>query len=153
MIVIDASEGITEEDRAVIDSVKNSSKIFILNKIDKVDKSYAEKIIQESGIDFIEVSAKTGSGFKTLEKAIGDMISKEFTGFKNSFIADARIISILEKAGSGVKEIMLLLKRGELPEIVAFELSELMDILSGITGEVTDDDVLGSIFSRFCIGK
>lgn len=153
LIVIDASEGITDEDRAVIDSVKNSRKIFILNKIDKVEKSKVEKIIMGSGLDFIEVSAKTGAGFKTLEKAIGKMISEEFTGFKNSFLADARIISILEKSRSGVKEVMSLLKRGELPEIVAFELSELMDILSEITGEVTADDVLGSIFSRFCIGK
>lgn len=153
LVVIDAFEGITDEDRIIIDSLEKSRKIFILNKIDKVEKGTAEKIIQESGLDFIEVSAKTGSGFKALEKAIGEMIFKEFAGFKNSFIADARIISILEKARSGVNEVMALLNREELPEIIAFELSELMDTLSGITGEVSADDVLGSIFSRFCIGK
>ncbi len=153
LVVVDAFEGITDEDRAIIDSLEKSRKIFILNKIDKVEKGTVEKIIQESGLDFIKVSAKTGSGFKALEKAIGEMIFKEFAGFKNSFIADARIISILEKARMGVEEVMALFKREELPEIIAFELSELMDTLSGITGEVSADDVLGSIFSRFCIGK
>ncbi|MFA5519753.1 MAG: tRNA uridine-5-carboxymethylaminomethyl(34) synthesis GTPase MnmE [Spirochaetota bacterium] len=153
LVVVDAFEGITDEDRAIIDSLEKSRKIFILNKIDKVEKGTVEKIIQESGLDFIKVSAKTGSGFKALEKAIGEMIFKEFAGFKNSFIADARIISILEKARMGVEEVMTLLSREELPEIIAFELSELMDTLSGITGEVSADDVLGSIFSRFCIGK
>ncbi len=43
--------------------------------------------------------------------------------------------------------------RKELPEIVAFDLNELADKLSEITGEISPDDVLGSIFSRFCIGK
>ena len=46
-----------------------------------------------------------------------------------------------------------LFRRHELPEIIAFELDELVAILSDVTGEITPEDVLGSIFSRFCIGK
>lgn len=153
LVVIDASAGITDEDRAVIDSLDNDRRIFILNKIDKVEKGTADRIIKESGIDFIPVSAKTGEGFRNLEQAIEDLITSEFTGFNNSFLADARIIAILEKSLTIAEELAALLKRGELPEIIAFELGELIYNLSDITGEVTTEDVLGSIFSRFCIGK
>ena len=153
LVVIDASAGITDEDMAVISSLDNDRKIFILNKIDKVDESRIDRIKKDSGINFIPVSAKTGAGFKTLELAIEDMISSEFTGFNNSFLADARIMAILEKSENNAEEVKTLVKRGELPEIIAFELGELMHNLSEITGEVTTDDVLGSIFSRFCIGK
>jgi tRNA modification GTPase len=48
---------------------------------------------------------------------------------------------------------MELLKLKEPAEIIAFELDELILKLSDITGEITAEDVLGSIFSRFCIGK
>jgi len=153
LIVIDASAGITPEDRDVIDTVQGSKKIYLLNKIDKVEKSEAERIIDESGINFIPVSAKTGEGFRDLENSISRIISEEFAGFKNSFLADARIMTILEKSAASAKDVMSLLEINELPEIVAFELGELMHNLEEITGEVTPDDVLGSIFSRFCIGK
>ncbi len=153
LVVIDASAGITDEDREVMASLDNDRKIFILNKIDKVDKNSIDRIIKDSGLNFIPVSAKTGAGFKNLEHAIEDMISSEFTDFKNSFLADARIMAILEKSLNNAEEVMTLLSRGELPEIIAFELGELMHNLSEITGEVTTEDVLGSIFSRFCIGK
>lgn len=153
LVVIDASAGITSEDRDVMESLGGEKKLYLLNKIDKVDKSKVERIINESGISFIPVSAKTGEGFRELEKCISRLISEEFTGFKNSFLADARIIAILEKAAASVKDVMSLLEINELPEIVAFELGDLMHTLEEITGEVTPDDVLGSIFSRFCIGK
>lgn len=153
LIVIDASAGITPEDRGVIDTVEGSRKIYLLNKIDKVDKNEVERIINESGINFISVSAKTGEGFRDLENSISRIISEEFTDFKNSFLADARIMAILEKSAASVKDVMSLLEINELPEIIAFELGELMHNLEEITGEVTPDDVLGSIFSRFCIGK
>jgi tRNA modification GTPase len=153
LVVIDASAGITDEDRAVMASLENDCIIFILNKIDKVEESIIEQIRKESSIDFIPVSAKTGEGFKKLEQTIEEMISSEFTDFKNSFLADARIMGILENTQKSVGEVMTLLKRGELPEIIAFELGELIYSLSDITGEVTAEDVLGSIFSRFCIGK
>ena len=64
-----------------------------------------------------------------------------------------RVVHLLEKAiGHAEKTNDLLIQREPL-EIIAFELQSLIDTLSHITGEITHDDVLDSIFSRFCIGK
>jgi tRNA modification GTPase len=46
-----------------------------------------------------------------------------------------------------------LIEAGESPEIVAFELRQTVDVLGEITGKVYNEEILGEIFSRFCIGK
>ncbi len=81
------------------------------------------------------------------------MISSEFVDYDNSFLADARITGILSDSILIIERVIELFGRKELPEIIAFDLNELADKLSEITGEISPDDVLGSIFSRFCIGK
>jgi tRNA modification GTPase len=110
-------------------------------------------ISAESGLSFIPVSARHGTGFMELEKEIESVIAGEFVDFGNSFLADERIISIIDSSIDIVERTARLIEAGEPAEIVAFELDELIQKISDITGEITPDDVLGSIFSRFCIGK
>lgn len=153
LMVIDASAGITEEDRKIIESISGKKSIFILNKIDLVEKDFARSLAVQTGYDFIPVCAKNGAGFIELEEALKSVITGEFVDYKNSFLADVRVLNILDSAIDRMDGLTELFRRGELPEIIAFELDELVAILSDVTGEITPEDVLGSIFSRFCIGK
>jgi len=153
LMVIDASAGITDEDRSIIESLGSKKRIFILNKIDLIDADTANRISAETGFSFIMVSAKNGAGFKELEDALKNVVSGEFFDQKNSFLADVRVLEIFDRAIEQMKSVRNLLRQGELPEIVAFELDDLTAILSEVSGDITPDDVLGSIFSRFCIGK
>ncbi|HQO40082.1 MAG TPA: tRNA uridine-5-carboxymethylaminomethyl(34) synthesis GTPase MnmE, partial [Spirochaetota bacterium] len=131
----------------------NKKCLFILNKIDLVDKNFAKSLSRETGYPFIPISAKSGVGFADLEDALKGVVSGEFSDCKNSFLADVRVLNILDSAIERMNGLSELFGRHELPEIIAFELDELVAILSEVTGEITPDDVLGSIFSRFCIGK
>jgi len=153
LIVIDASSGITEEDRKIISSTSGKKTLFILNKIDLVEKDFAKSLAGETGYEFIPVCAKSGAGFRELEEALKAVITGEFVDYKNSFLADVRVLNILDSAIERMDGLTELFRRGELPEIIAFVLDELIAILSEVTGEITPEDVLGSIFSRFCIGK
>ena len=153
LMVIDASAGITEEDSKIISSISGKKSVFILNKIDLVNNDYAQSLALETGYEFIPVCAKSGAGFGKLEEALKGIISGEFVDYKNSFLADVRVLNILDSAIERMDGLAELFRRGELPEIIAFELDELISILAEVTGEITPDDVLGSIFSRFCIGK
>ncbi len=153
LMVIDASAGITKEDRLIIESISGKKSIFILNKIDLVGKGYAKSLSEETGYAFIPVCAKSGAGFAELEDALKAVISGEFVDYKNSFLADVRVLNILDSAIERMDGLVELFRRCELPEIIAFELDELVSMLSEVTGEITPEDVLGSIFSRFCIGK
>ena len=91
--------------------------------------------------------------FPVKPSAIADIINNDFVDHSDSFIADARIQSILNEAIDILCRIISLFESKELPEIIASELNELIYKISEITGEISADDILGSIFRRFCIGK
>ncbi len=153
LMVVDGVSGVTEEDKVIISGLSGKKVIYVLNKIDITGIERKDIISGETGLSFIPVSAKTGTGFKELEREIADVIAGEFVDFSDSFLADERIISIIDSSVEIVERTAQLLEQKEPVEIIAFELDELIQKLSDVTGEITTEDILGSIFSRFCIGK
>lgn len=153
LMVLDLSGGITESDWKILNKIKNKSVIYIANKIDLVSAEDSLKFEAELGTTVLPLSAKTGVGFGLLEEALGRIIRNNYIEYKNSFISDFRIISILERAKILLENLGTLVKQKDPYEIIAFEIQMLIDTLMEITGEITPDDVLNSIFSRFCIGK
>lgn len=153
LMVIDASSGIQKPDERILERLANKRSILLANKIDLAGAGTVPALAAAAGRKVIPFSARTGEGFQVLEQVLSDMIRSEFVEHENSFVADLRIIAHLESALSRAESVKELLSRKEPAEIVAFELQELIDDLSGITGDITPDDVLDSIFSRFCIGK
>jgi tRNA modification GTPase len=97
----------------------------------------------------ILVSAKTGAGIDSLRRAILQIAGWSFTG-ESVFLARERHVRALEEAG-----VHLGRAAGEVPrpELFAEELRLAQKTLGTITGDVSPDDLLGEIFSRFCIGK
>ena len=125
---------------------KNLSLIIAHNKIDLSDK--------EPGIVAGEVylSAKNGEGIDALKTVL-----KERMGFKenseDSFIARRRHLDALQKTDDYVKNAESQLVKYNAGELMAEELRLAQDELGTITGRFTSDDLLGEIFSSFCIGK
>ena len=72
---------------------------------------------------------------------------------ENSFIAHTRHINVLRAAGELLEQAAAQFRRTRAVELFADDLSRLHRTLGEITGEYTADDLLGEIFSRFCIGK
>ncbi len=116
------------------------------NKIDLSNK--------KSGIVAGEIylSAKNGEGIDALKTAL-----KERMGFKenseDSFIARRRHLDALQRTDDYVKNAELQLIKYNAGELMAEELRLAQDELGTITGRFTSDDLLGEIFSNFCIGK
>ena len=153
LLVIDASTGIESADRKIIESVRDKKTVYIINKIDIADEKKIATIEKDLGRDVVHFSALKGTGLKDLEYKLADMLGSEFLDINNTFIADLRVINILEQAIQNIKTIIGLIEVKEPVEFIAFELQSLIDILSEITGEISPEDVLNSIFSKFCIGK
>lgn len=153
LMVIDSSTGIAEADNSIIEKLRNKKTIYILNKKDIAGDAAIESLKKQINGAAVPFCAKTGEGLKTLEDMIYSMFTNEYVDFQNSFVADTRVLMLIEKACETVKNIITIISAPEPPEIIAFEINSLIDILSEITGEITPDDVLNSIFSRFCIGK
>jgi tRNA modification GTPase len=153
IMVLDAAGGITPDDEKIIRRIADRQKLFLANKIDLVPDRSVGKLEEIAGMKVIPFSAKTGEGMKELEEAISDRLKTEFVEINNLFISDMRVINLLDHAIAESVAIRELLSNGEPAEIVAFGMQGLLDGLSEITGEISPDDVLNSIFSRFCIGK
>lgn len=97
--------------------------------------------------DFL-ISAKHNAGVDKLLDAIVERFQKSDAG-ERPFSARARQVDVLERASAEIKDTC---EQHPL-EIIAQNLFQTQSILSEITGEITTDDVLGEIFSEFCIGK
>jgi len=153
LMVIDVTSTINESDRAILKKIADKPMIILANKFDLYSGKEIE--INESlhGHEVIPFSAFTGEGLKELEWKIEKIISNEYVDYENSFISELRVVNLLEASFESInKTEMLLLERAP-DEIIAIELQIFIDNISEITGEISPDEVLNSIFSRFCIGK
>ena len=151
IFVIDTSADITDADIAIYKSVKNKKHIVLANKYDLTAKGCEFDFSRFGKV--LHFSAKSGKGLIELENALNNIFKNEFIDYENSFVADIRVINILEKSLSFIDNAQNLFLHKEPHEIIAFELQGLNDCLSEITGEISPDHILDSIFSRFCIGK
>ncbi len=154
IIVLDATTGIQDADRTVIDHASGRRRIYLVNKADLAGDEKVESVIAELGkANALSFSAYTGRGLAEFESLVTTLLRNEFAEMKDAFVADVRIISLLENALVHARETGELLSNKEPLEIIAFSIQEMLDTLGEITGEITPDDVLSSIFDRFCIGK
>ncbi|MCA0402387.1 MAG: tRNA uridine-5-carboxymethylaminomethyl(34) synthesis GTPase MnmE [Proteobacteria bacterium] len=120
----------------------------ILKIYNKVDSLQEEARIEE---DKIFISAKHGLGINYLKEAI-----KKAVGFKpieGQFLARRRHLDALEQAKHFIENGKIQLLGQRAGELLAADLNEAHKVLGEITGSFTPDDLLGRIFSSFCIGK
>jgi tRNA modification GTPase len=142
---VDSQHGLGTEERAIIEKLPAGiTRITVHNKIDLS----AEKPRCETGTE-IWLSAKTGEGIDLLQVELLRVAGWQPAG-EGGFMARRRHLDALGRAQSHLR--MVLELSGQL-ELQAEELRLAQEALSDITGEFTPDDLLGEIFSRFCIGK
>ena len=160
LVMLDASEEITDEDHAIIDSVNGLTFIVALNKIDKRPSYDIDHMIaaEHSSLahlrdKLVPVSAKTGEGIDELEKAIVAPFSAEDAATSGFLVTDARHHDLLLRAGSEIAHSLEQLEQKVSEEIILVGLHNALRYLGEITGETTTEDMLTRIFSTFCIGK
>jgi tRNA modification GTPase len=124
-----------------------AKKIFIFNKIDLTGE-VARRDVTNSG-ERVFISAKTGEGMDLLRDAILAAAGWQM-GEEAPFMARERHLAALQRTSSALARADA--SSGQI-ELFAEELRQAQQALSAITGEVSADELLGEIFSRFCIGK
>ncbi|MBI3376074.1 MAG: tRNA uridine-5-carboxymethylaminomethyl(34) synthesis GTPase MnmE [Betaproteobacteria bacterium] len=151
LAVFDAAEGVQAADRTILERFENelpagAVRIDLFNKID-IAGIPARSI--ETTPQQVYLSAKTGDGLELLRHALLAAAGWQRSG-ETLFLARARHLRALESAQHNLAVAGDALPRWEL---FAEELRLAQESLNQITGEFTSDDLLGEIFSRFCIGK
>ena len=147
VIVTDSADGLTAEDREILPRMPEGiARIHVLNKIDLTGTLPS---IREGNPQEVLVSAKSGAGIDLLRAALLHAAGWERSG-ESLFVARERHLRALAKADEHLTEAS---GQQERWEFFAEELRLAQQALCAITGEFTADDLLGEIFSRFCIGK
>lgn len=152
LVLLDDSEKLTEQDRIILNEVKDLNSLFVVNKID----------LNASGLDLnelrdiakiIKISVKNGDGIDELRQAIIEPFLPDDVSNTGFLISDARHFDLLTRAKSEVEYSIRLFDEGVSEEIVLIGLHNAIILLGEITGETTTEDMLSRIFSTFCIGK
>lgn len=144
--------GDTEEEKnelvAMLPSGCNYSLVY--NKIDSSGRIAA--IESNNGVSEIALSAKQGDGIDLLKQHLKDKMGYNSTA-EGSFMARRRHIDALQRVDEHLLNGKAHLQHNQTGELLAEELRQAQHALGEITGEYSSDDLLGEIFSSFCIGK
>ncbi|MCQ2301437.1 MAG: tRNA uridine-5-carboxymethylaminomethyl(34) synthesis GTPase MnmE [Bacteroidales bacterium] len=117
--------------------------ILVVNKIDLGDNP--------STSPYLAISAKTGQGLDELKSKLIQCCPR--IGNETTMVTNLRHFEALKQAQSSLLEVKKGLEVGLPTDLITQDLRQALYYLGSITGEITTDEVLGTIFSRFCIGK
>ena len=130
-----------------IPSFEGAKLISVLNKSDLIEKKEVEA--EES----IFVSAKTGNGIQELKHKIIDNIDVSKYDLSDGLITNSRQLSAAEKSLNAIDQAIETTEAEKGLEFIAFDLHEASEYLEEIIGKISSEDIINSIFDRFCIGK
>ena len=146
--MLDAREGMTGADRAIATRLPGDvERIVLLNKSDLAGRAPGRE--SSGGQVALWISAKNGDGMAQLEEELL-RVAGWHPGAEGVFLARERHLQALQDARD---HLLLAEARQRQLELFAEELRLAQESLGSVTGEFTPDDLLGEIFSRFCIGK
>jgi tRNA modification GTPase len=155
LVVLDRSRGLEDGDIEILDRCRGRNTLIVMNKED-LNPVLDEEAIARRYPDTprVSISARTGTGLENLKAAILQTVAESGSDSGCSHaVANARHINALERASNALAAAAAASRRGAPMEIIASELSDCIGTLGEITGETTTDDLLETIFSRFCLGK
>lgn len=148
LLLVDARAGVTRQDLELVARIPQGVKrLFVHNKTDLAGTG--ARLEQTQAGTSIHLSAKTGAGMELLRAELLAVAGWQ-QGAEDLFMARERHLVALRRAAEHVAGAGEQFSR---PELFAEELRQAQEQLNSITGEFAADDLLGEIFSRFCIGK
>ena len=124
--------------------------IVLINKCDITTKILDDNLVSFSAI---QISAKKGLNIDKLIERISNYMSRLNIDSHNVIITNARHLDLLSKTLNEIKKIKLSIKQNISSDLLSIDLKQASYFLGELTGEISNDELLGNIFSKFCIGK
>ena len=130
---------------------KDLSVLLVRNKVD-LKNTNQNLINQLEKFEIIEISANNIDSVSSLKKRLVNEINI-LNPYTDTVISNSRHYEALMKALKAIKEVNMGLKSDISGDLLSVDIRKSIEHLAEITGEITNDDVLGNIFANFCIGK
>ena len=152
--VVDASVPLDENDRDIIEMIRNRKAVVLLNKTDLEQMVSVEELEKQTGHRVIPVSAKEETGIEELEKEIQSMFYHGDIDFNDEvYVTNIRHKTALTESLSSLKLVQKSIEDGMPEDFYSIDLMNAYEQLGTIIGEAVEDDLVNEIFSKFCMGK
>lgn len=150
LYVIDASRGASAEDEAQLAALGGKAVLLVANKSD-----LAPEAALPAGYTSVRTCAKMAEGIAALEDAIaGCILSDARVGTGDAVVvSNARHIALLERCKGDLESFLDGLEMGMSKDILVIDLQNAWENLGLITGDTASEDLIDTIFSKFCLGK
>ena len=154
LFVYDATQGITDEDKEVLELLKNKKYILIANKSDLAERITPRPTGENLGeeIEVLNLSALTGDGISELRQKLTEKVC-DINPENLDFVTNTRQQECLRKAKHSLEQALLAAQLRELQDLISIDVKSAILALDELTGELITDDILNNIFDNFCIGK
>jgi tRNA modification GTPase len=163
LAVLDAADGFTKEDKALLSGLAGKRFIVVVNKVDLVREAdadaLAEKVCAWVGkklsceVRVAKTAAPSNEGIVELEDAIAETVMAGGISLDGAVVSNVRHRRALEDAKAALDLALQTAESGMPVDCISIDLKAAADSLGLITGETVTDDVIDRIFSEFCIGK
>ena len=161
LLLVDGSKLLADDQKLkniVIDyeKIKNQNPqkplVLLINKADTLSESDKEFIGQYlKNINYL--SAKTGEGVEALKNSLLEFVNTGALRNNETIVTNTRHYNSLLKALEEIEKVQFGMKENLSSDLMAIDVREALYHLGEITGQVTNDELLGNIFANFCIGK
>ncbi len=152
LAVFDSSDDISDDDLMVIARTHGKRSIAVLNKSD-LPSALDVETIHRYFEHVIAVSAKTGEGLRELYDLIVQVVGMDGVTYDGSIITNARQAAALVRAAERCEEAFVAAQLGMTPDAVVMDAEGAIAALGEITGQAVRDDIVATIFDKFCVGK
>lgn len=151
IVVLNSNEELTENDKFILDKVKDKNPIIVLNKNDLKPK------LTKDMLDFkhvVSTNTNTLDGIDSLKEEIKNMFKlSEIREDDYTYLANERQLSLAKQALKSLQDAKISLEKDAPVDIIEVDLKEVFEILGSITGENYSEELLDELFANFCVGK
>ena len=151
LLVLNASEPLTDQDRQLLEISQDSNRIILLNKVDLPQQIELDEI----PADHIKISVLKNQNINQIEDRINALFFENAGLVEQdaTYLSNARHISLIEKAVESLLAVNEGLAMGMPVDLLQVDLTRTWEILGEITGDAAPDELITQLFSQFCLGK
>jgi tRNA modification GTPase len=151
ILMLDTSRDIDDDDKIIIDKIKDKKYIVLLNKID-LDIKISQDVISAFN-NKRDISAKTGKGLNDLKTEIKNLFFNGEINSESLIISNTRHKQALYRSLENCDTALSRVNANEYLDLISIYITAAMKSLGEITGDELEEDLLNKIFSEFCVGK